>query len=237
MCVCTRLLNCAIVPSALLCFGVCLASHVFTRFSTSTAATLYLPSPSTRTISLFVGPSSLSYFRSGARCPVPQNAVYSQYGGYRLIRDITKSPIGRSFETGPSTSRCTTTPPYRGSPTVYDTRGALLARSHTREERGARSTAHSHRTRGVYILRIPDIRCLETESGGKHPWKRYSKFRYTLTVSSRRPRWSRSTCFWCSHINSQISSPWSQDRLQSLWSGRISQGKKIKQTKTKGAHV
>ena len=40
-------------------------------------------------------------------------------------------------------------------------------------------------------------------------------------------------CFvlFCSHINSHKSSPWSQDRLQSLWSWGIPPGKKHKQIK------
>ena len=71
-CVCAPVCFCrAIGPPALLCFSVCLTSHMFTGFTTGTAATLYLPTPSTRMIPLFVRPSSLSSLRSGALCAIP----------------------------------------------------------------------------------------------------------------------------------------------------------------------
>ena len=44
--------------------------------------------------------------------------------------------------------------------------------------------------------------------------------------------WLCCCCCCCTHIELAVSSPWPQDRLQSLWSGRTPHGKKHKQTKS-----
>ena len=114
-------------PSALLCF-VCLTSHMSNGFSTGTAATLYLPCPRTRMMSLFVRPSGSSLSSFGSERSVLYLKTLYSIGRLPPYWDITKSPIrrsaltpiGRSFEIGRSNLgalRCTT-PPYIGPPTV-----------------------------------------------------------------------------------------------------------------------
>ena len=82
-------------PSALLCFGVYLTPHLFTGLSTGFAATLHLPSPSTRMVFLFVTPSGKPS-GSEALCAVPQKGCMYSIWRVPPYWDITNSPIGRS---------------------------------------------------------------------------------------------------------------------------------------------